>query len=219
MKWFLTAIAAVAAYLVWPYVALWQIDRALQSRDLTALESIADWPALRASIKADWRAETVADNSKQIIAGLRDSSAAGVVGSLLGSALGGAAVDTIIDGMISPQMLAKAINDGAVFRDHDPVEFVRYAFFSSPTVFRLDLSNPKNDVAAAPLTLLLTLSGGSWKISRLLLDTDLSKYLKRPDPKPTTTADDLRGEEERQQREFRASRGATPAQSGSARGR
>ena len=37
MKWIAAAVIAAIAYIAYPYVALWQLDRAIQVRDVLTL--------------------------------------------------------------------------------------------------------------------------------------------------------------------------------------
>ena len=52
-KWLIAALVIVAAYVAYPYLTLYWIDRALLNGDEAALRSLVDWPAVRTGLKAD----------------------------------------------------------------------------------------------------------------------------------------------------------------------
>jgi len=68
----------------------------------------------------------------------------------------------------------------------------RYAFFATPTEFRVDLRRPTSTDAAENVTALMTLSGLSWRVTRIVLpivkilshgtgkESELLERLKRP---------------------------------------
>jgi len=102
------------------------------------------------------------------------STGVGAAGTAVGVVLGGTLIDNMIDGFATPQVLVKVIADAPLLRDHQLIDLVSYAFFVSPTTFRLDLKRP-NEEDVSKITLLMSLSGISWKVTRLVLPAEFSR--------------------------------------------
>ncbi len=56
---FVLAVIAVAAYVGYPYLTLYWLDRALLTDDQKALEQLVDFPQVRADLKADVNAQVL----------------------------------------------------------------------------------------------------------------------------------------------------------------
>ena len=162
MKRLLLVLAlAAGAYIAYPYFTLWQLGRAIDTRDVATLEAAVDWPAMRESLKSNFMthmAPTIRDS-------MSGGSAAGQVGAALGTLMGTALLDRMVDSMITAPAFAKMLEDRV--RARPLSELVSYAFFVTPTKFRVDIANPESSDEA--VTFMLSLTGGSWRVSGVTL--------------------------------------------------
>ena len=100
------AIAAIAAYWYWsPYLTVWQLQSAAQSRDADAFNRHVDYPQLRESLKGQF-SSMFADKLGQ--PGNDLANAGSVVGSLIGMAV----VSPFVDAMVRPETMMRAMQDG-----------------------------------------------------------------------------------------------------------
>lgn len=107
------AIALVAvsvSYWYWsPLLALHQMQSAAKARDADAFNRYVDYAKLRESLKGQFGAR---------LAGVMGNSAGGSdaqkAGTALGAMLGMALVDKMIDAMVRPEFVMKAMEDGKV---------------------------------------------------------------------------------------------------------
>jgi hypothetical protein len=105
-KWKIAAVAAdlmiIAASSLWyfesPAWTLKGMKDAAQSHDADALNAYIDYPALRASLKAELKARMISEAQK-------DRSGLGALGMALGSAVMG----PMIDGLVSPSGMRTAL--------------------------------------------------------------------------------------------------------------
>jgi hypothetical protein len=158
----------VAAYCAYPFFAIWQIDRAIHNRDLVALESLIDWNSLRAGFKSDFKFEFLQKATNET----KDAPLGAAIGALLLPNM----IDTIIDGSVTARnFVQQGISRDAGARK--PLyESITYAFFVSPSEFRIDLS-PPNLPKGTTFTAMMSLTGASWKVSRVTFPSDLFKSL------------------------------------------
>ncbi len=164
-RWFLGLAVLLVAYSAYPYLTLYWLDRALLTADTATLETLIDWPEVRQQLKADVKLALIESAQAQVGKG----NFVGIFGGALTALLVPTLVDSAVDEMVTPEKLlnneevVKRRREGKSFRD-----FVAYAFFTSPTEFRVDLRDPK--VADSPtLTALMELTGGRWRVVELKL--------------------------------------------------
>lgn len=177
--------AFAMAYIAWPLWSGWQLRQAIKSRDLAALETVVDWTTLRANLKPRL-ATAVRENAE---------ASTGVTG-VLKRAIGAAAVERGVEYVVTPKTLARVLagrefvlarmketpqpvpsdkNDPAKQNDADaddpqdpvPPRRLRWAFFETPTRFRIEAEHPR--VPNARIVSILALQGLSWR----LVDVDL----------------------------------------------
>lgn len=101
--------AAVGGYWYFsPYVALHGIQSAAKEQDPDKLNAYVDYPKLRESLKGEVTARMATNLAK------RSGSDLEKAGSALGMMLGMAMVDGVIDAMVRPEFLMRAMNEAKV---------------------------------------------------------------------------------------------------------
>jgi len=164
-KWLIGAVLAVAAYTGYPYLTLWWIDHALLNDDKAALENLVDWPLVRQQLKADVKLALIESAQTQV----GKDSFAGLFGAALTALLVPTLVDSAVDEWVTPE---RVLNSEEVVKRRQEqksfADFVTYAFFASPTEFRVDLKDPK-DADSPAVTALMRLTGARWRVVAIKL--------------------------------------------------
>jgi hypothetical protein len=165
------------AYGVWPAWSAWQLRAAVKARDLAAIEGKVDWPSLRANLK------------RTIAANLRDESKStddGFFTKAVKHTLGPFVANRLIDAAVTPRTLAhvlagrlltseikRDVAGGGAVEDareaeeiaaNDPLSprRLRWAFFESPTRFRIEVADRTEP--AKRVVSVFALQGASWKL-------------------------------------------------------
>lgn len=166
----LSVVLLALAYVAWPSWAAWQLRAAVKSRDLPAIEQKVDWPTLRANLK-----RTVGEN-------LRDEGRApdaSAISKALKRTLGPMVADRLIDLAVTPANLARVLAGRAMLQERkrdapgevgqdaaasDPLapRRLRWAFFESPTRFRIEVADRQDP--ARRIVSVLELQGLAWKL-------------------------------------------------------
>jgi hypothetical protein len=169
-------IAAGLLFLAWPFWSGWQLRQAMRTRDTASLETRVDWPTLRANLKPKF-AEAVR----------ADASRSGAVVGAVKRALGGVLADKGIDVIVTPGNLARILagrefvtrrtsggsappppeTDAEDPDDPLPPRRLRWAFFESPSRFRIEAIHPR--VPNGRVVAILGFTGYGWK----LIDLDI----------------------------------------------
>jgi hypothetical protein len=173
------ALLLLLAYFAWPLTAAWQLRAAVKANDVSAIESKVDWTTLRANLK-----QTIGSNLKEKSA----NPEYGLLKRALISTIAPAAAGVVIDTTVTPLTLGKVLAGRSLLDDlgmtrqsgrapsadadadadeeaiADPLapRRLRWAFFESPTRFRIeavDLQMPRKRVVS-----ILALQGTSWKL-------------------------------------------------------
>jgi hypothetical protein len=159
-KWLIGAILVLAAYIGYPYLTLYWIDHALLNDDKPALERLVNWPVVRQELKADVKLALIESAQTQV----DKDGFAGIFGAALTALLVPAVVDSAVDEWVTPE---KVLNSEEVVKRRQEqksfADFVTYAFFTSPTEFRVDLKDPK-DADSPAITALMRLAGFRWRV-------------------------------------------------------
>ena len=149
----------LALYVAYPYVTLWRLDQAILKPDIPTLNTLIDWPELRQRLKVEAKLAFI--NKAQTDIG--QGGLGGLFGGALTALLVPTVVDSAVDAMVTPEALVH--NDKIDQMRHEGKSlrrFVTYAFFASPTEFRVDLKDPDEKDSPA-LTSLLELRDGRWR--------------------------------------------------------
>ena len=159
-KLLIAPLVLMLAYLAWPLTAAWQLRVAVKANDIAAIESKVDWATLRANLK-----QTIGSNLKE----KSTDPQRGLVTRVLIGTLGPAAAGAVIDFTVTPLTLGKVLagrsllDDLGMTRQRDagaasPAENpgddpaadplaprrLRWAFFESPTRFKLEFDRPED---------------------------------------------------------------------------
>ncbi len=163
----------LALYVAYPYVTLWRLDQAILKPDIPTLNTLIDWPELRQRLKVEAKLALI--NKAQTDIG--QGGLGGLFGGALTALLVPTVVDSAVDAMVTPEALVH--NDKIDQMRHEGKSlrrFVTYAFFASPSEFRVDLKDPDEKDSPA-LTSLLELRDGRWRVVALKLPP-LESWLK-----------------------------------------
>ena len=177
-KLLIAPLVLMLAYLAWPLAAAWQLRVAVKANDVPAIESKVDWTTLRTNLK-----QTVGGNLKE----KSTDPQRGVVTRVLIGTLGPAAAGAVIDLTVTPLTLGKVLAGRSLLDDlgmtrqrdtgpssadadladdptADPLapRRLRWAFFESPTRFKLEAIDPK--IPGKRVVSVLALQGASWKL-------------------------------------------------------
>ncbi len=151
------------AYMVSPYVALWQLEAALQRGDTLALERGVDWKMVRDGLKED-----ISDG---IIGPMQAQLASNALPPFGASFVSGIA-ETAVEREVTPQNLVavmRQMRPGEV--NANPFACFDWAFFESPRVFTITVRNADPD--EGHLRLRMELRGGKWMLVRAWVPQDL----------------------------------------------
>ena len=184
MRRLLVAVILIAGlYIAYPYLTLYWLDRALLTADTGALQTLIDFPEVRHELKAEIKLALI--EKAQTQAG--EGKLLGIFGAALTALLVPTMVDSVVDDMVTPEKLVN--NDEVVKRRQEGksfIDFVIYAFFRSPTQFRVDLRDP-DDKDSPTLTTLMELTGGRWRVVALELPP-IETWLTSKDAAPSEDA-------------------------------
>jgi len=158
---FLLILILLAVYIAYPYWTLHRLEQALLSNNAETLKRIVDFPAVRASIKA------------QVEGGLRQKSeelgqtrpVLGDIGKALTSILGPSVIGGTVDSWVTPEAI---LNNPTVVEHREKDEgfgdSTTYAFFSGPTTFKVDIKDP-NEADSPTFVAIMTLEGVRWRVT------------------------------------------------------
>jgi hypothetical protein len=172
------AAGLLALYVAGPLWAGWHLRQAMRNRDVAALEARVDFPELRRVLKP------------RIGAAVRaDAESSGVVGGWIKRAVGATVAETAVEALVTPANLSRLLasrafvlarfpeamkpqmpaDDPEDADDPAPPRRLRWAFFESPTRFRVETAHPR--LQDGRIVSILALQGVSWR----LVDVDIVK--------------------------------------------
>jgi hypothetical protein len=158
----LPGILLAIGYTAYPYVTMWRIGHAVDTSDVVALESLIDWQAVREGFKSDLLSVAAPKTS--------DPRSTKSDADQSGSAL---MIDSFLAGTVNARSLIivkKSVDLRWVWRG------IEYAFFESPTTFRIDVVHPHDKLR---FTGIMSLRGGEWRLSRIDGLRDPEKWIPR----------------------------------------
>ena len=168
----------MALYVAGPLWAGWHLRQAMRNRDTASLEARVDWPTLRRAMKP------------RLANALRDDAdKSGMIGGLFKRAIGGTVSDAAVETFVTPGNLARILagrafvldkfpganqpatstEDGEDPDDPVPPRRIRWAFFESPTRFRVEAIHPR--IPGSRIVSILAMQGLGWR----LVDVDIVK--------------------------------------------
>jgi hypothetical protein len=155
-------LAVGCAYVIYPYVALYQLGEAIRQGDATRLETMVDWPAVREGIKEDI-CDRVIDQPRPVQSdGSLPPFGAGFVRGIATNA---------VDKRVTPQAFVAAAQPlDAEQTGRSAAVQVTWAFFTGPAAFVVNLSAPGQD---APIRLQMDLQNGAWHVTRVWLPPEM----------------------------------------------
>ena len=167
-----SSIVGLVGYLLWPYLTLLRLDRAIDEADAVALEELVDWTSVRGGLRDDMNAalgRVLSDSS----------SGEGALAGALAAVIGPGLIDQLVDSYVTPSGLATMLRSGqleeqsnspgssdAENNDQGLFDRLEYAFFSGPTTFRVRLKPENEDFG---ITALLRFENLSWRLTRVFL--------------------------------------------------
>jgi hypothetical protein len=187
VRWTLVFVLTFGvAFAAWPFWSGWQLRQAMRARDVASLQARVDWPTLRANLKPKLAAavDATANESGGVTGYLKRVIGAAVADKGVDLFVTPANLSRILAGREfvtarlhkgaqsqpaqqqkgSPQ---KGANDPALADPEDPDDpmpprRVRWAFFESPTRFRVEAVHPR--LQNARIVAHLGLQGFGWKL-------------------------------------------------------
>lgn len=164
----IAVVALVAAYIGYPYFCLWRLGEAVKASDVAGVQAYVDFDSVRTSLKADIKNNAFGDTDA--------TNPAAALGMLLGAPL----VDALIDGTVNAESSVRQYHLAKGLGIDVPVR-VNYAFFSSPSEFRVD---GEADLGSRKPrgTVLMKFSNFRWRVYRVLLPLDELSDLRRQLP-------------------------------------
>jgi len=144
---------AVIAYLVWPYIHLYQLNNAVVKNDMATFEKLIDFESVNKIYQENlkWRSEHLLDS--QDGKGLLPESMRERAQSIAG-AIGNFAADKL-------EMDANGILGILRTNEKTPWTQTTFAFFESPTRFTVRLG----ELGRNPIHLQMTLQDWNWRVT------------------------------------------------------
>jgi hypothetical protein len=173
-KLLLASLALFAlAYALWPLWSAFQLRAAVKARDFPAIERKVDWAVLRTNLK-----RTLSD-----LAQAPDDPQSPLLTQALKRGLGPILADKLVDFAVTPRTLAHLLAGRLLLRelvvemtgeprgereedaDADPLapRRIRWAFFESPTRFRIEVIDPNEP--GKRIIAIVALKGAAWRLS------------------------------------------------------
>jgi hypothetical protein len=160
----------MASYAGWPAWSAWQLRAAIKARDLTGIENRVDWPTLRSNLK-----QTIGVYLEDVSPG--DGVLSNVKRMLVPFAAG-----QMVEIAVTPRTLALVLagdlagsatksnaahgvdSDAAldVISDQLSLRRLRWAFFETPTRFRIEATAQRDPTKR--VVSILALEGAGWKL-------------------------------------------------------
>jgi hypothetical protein len=163
------AVAAIAAFVAWPYITAHRLKSAVQAGDAAALADLVEFPSVRQGLKDQLNAralDAVAKDGNDMLAGL-------------GLALAGAFIDKAVDAYVTPAGMARLLaadrsrmqaDGGAAVEDDaaaDPREPFAGATMAYRSFDRFEVTLPGKGGRSGQLV--LRRRGLGWKLTDIIV--------------------------------------------------
>jgi len=156
----LLLVILLAAYVGYPYLTMYWIDRALLTDDKAALERLVDFPKVQADLKGEVQGQVTVKADEFA----KKRPIIGAFGQVLAQLVAPGLLDSAVDGMVTADSI---LGSPTVVehreRDESFADFVTYAFFASPTRFTFDLKDPEKPDSVT-VTAIMELVGIRWRV-------------------------------------------------------
>ncbi len=191
----LSLVVAAVAYVAYPYATVYVIWQGAKNHDRALLDTFVDWDSVRGGLKRDLNAVV----EKRIDERYGEDASGPLSGPALARTFMSRLIDRKLNLYVSPRGLGRVLNKGANVglldqeieqttsqrrqsREGQSVERppVRFAFFTSPRVFRVELG-AADESADAPVVAVLHLRGVTWRLSRLMVPTGHFSEERKPE--------------------------------------
>ena len=168
------------AYAAWPAWSAWQLRSAVKARDIATIERKVDWPLLRANLKRTV-GDSLRDDGKNPDAGIFTRAFKRtlpmVVDPVIDTAVTPRTLSHVLAGRVllnefkakmpgrrttSPAPADEAEVDAEAEADPLPPRRLRWAFFESPTRFRIEVADRKDPNRR--IVSVLELQGVAWRL-------------------------------------------------------
>jgi len=169
----LLILVLIAAYVAYPYLALYRLGEALRAQDLGAVEAKVDWPKLRQGIKDDVNAALVAKVKPE------EGDDLAAFGIALAGKLAGPVIDTAVTpaGLVAvaaadrPTLATLATRIYVSTSPDRPLPRLAGSSFSGLTGFEATVMPKGADGDDRAVQLRFELEGGYWMLTRVQLPT------------------------------------------------
>lgn len=104
------AVLALSWLVLSPYIVLWQISNAAKSGNTDSIAALVDFPAVRTSIKDSLMAAV----TKSAAESAKSPSGSSSIGAGLGLMFAGPMINSMVDGMVTPQGVSTMIKTGKI---------------------------------------------------------------------------------------------------------
>lgn len=183
----IVAIAVTTFAVSGPYLTLASIGRAARKGDSARLSALIDFPDVRESVKGQVRAAMTQSFLEEQ---QTNSDPWAQAGAALGMSLGAGLIDTFVDAMLTPESIARMVNELPDSANHPPAPGTTATAptvsiqrrFDSLSQFSMTITNQDGGSGGAPnsVVFVLTRQGASWRLTDIRLPKSLMKM------KPTT---------------------------------
>jgi hypothetical protein len=143
-------VACAAAYVIWPYVALYRVGEALRHGDVAALTADIDWDSVREGLKED-----IADQIVPRPVGVADSLPP------FGSGFATAMAGTMIDRAVTPASFAGR-HSVLLAADSQPGASMLSGWFTGVTQFEASFQIASEEAKMEPVRVHMDLVEAAW---------------------------------------------------------
>ncbi len=165
--------ACAAAYLAWPYIALYRIGQALQQGDVPTLTADISWPSVREGLCDD----IVEGMTGQ---GVTTQASADELPPF-GSGFVSTMATEMVDRFVTPRQLSESLKDSHASFMQSGTVVLRSAWFTSPTSFEASFHLKSDQPGTSPIRVRLDLVEASWwpqwQVTRAWMPTGMLKHL------------------------------------------